>query len=331
MIIAPDSFKGTIAAGPVAESLRDGWLSVRPNDEIVIAPQADGGEGTVAAIARSVPYSRRHVVAEVTGPDGRPRPGEWLELPDGVGVVEIAQMSGLPLMTELDPLGATSRGLGEVMAAMLDAGVRRMVVGLGGSASTDAGLPVLAALGSRRPPMDGAVVLTDVAAPLLGANGAAAVFAPQKGADPWQVTLLEERLAAAAGELGGNPTEPGTGAAGGVGYALRRWGATLTGGANHVAGLTALPGLVAEADFVITGEGRYDHQSLRGKVVGHVIELGRLSDTRVAVVAGAATAEPPCWHATLTALAGSGSAAMSDPIRWLRKAGQDAARELVPR
>ncbi len=329
VVIAPDSFKGTIDAGPAAEALRDGWLNERTGDEVIVCPQADGGEGTLTAIGRCVPGAIVHVVEGVTGPDGTPRRGEWLELPGGVGVVEMAQMSGLPLMGELDPMGATSRGLGEVMAAALDSGIRRLIVGIGGSASTDAGLPVRDALGSRRPPVDGAVVLTDVTAPLLGPHGAAAVFAPQKGADAAQVALLEERLADAAALLGGDPGEPGTGAAGGVGFALHRWGAVLTGGAAHVAALTGLTDLVVEADLVITGEGRYDSQSLGGKVVGHVIELGRASGTPVAVVAGAAGAEPAGWYATLTDLAGSGEAAMADPARWLGVAGRGAARALA--
>ena len=147
VVIAPDSFKGSLPASGVAAAIAAGWRSVRPDDDLQLFPQADGGEGTLDAIADAVPGAKRRDAGLVTGPDLRPTPGEWLELPDGTAVVELAQMSGLPLMRELDAMEATTRGLGEVIAAALDAGATRLIVGLGGSASTDGGAGALVALG----------------------------------------------------------------------------------------------------------------------------------------------------------------------------------------
>jgi len=213
VVIAPDSFKGSLGALEVASAIAEGWLSVRPADAISLIPQADGGGGTRDAIEAAVPGALRHDVGRVTGPDGRSTPGVWLELPGGIAVVELAQMSGLPLMASLDPLGASTVGLGEVIRAALAAGASRLVIGLGGSASTDGAAGALAALGLRgdaplgagggglaalrsldrsallAPPPGGVTLLTDVAAPLLGPTGAAAGFGQQglrqeQGFDP---------------------------------------------------------------------------------------------------------------------------------------------------
>jgi len=325
VIIAPDSFKGSATAREVAEAIAEGWRSVRPDDELVLIPQADGGEGTLDAIEAAVPGSSRHQVGIVTGPDGRPTRGQWLELPDGSGVVELAQMSGLPLMGELDPMGATSRGLGEVIARVLDAGVPRLLIGLGGSASTDGGMPVLEALGDRTPPHGGAVLLTDVRAPLFGPTGAAAVFAPQKGATPTQVAELDQRLRGIAAQLNADPNEPGVGAAGGVAFGLRSWGAEIRSGFEYLAELTNLRKQIADADLVITGEGRFDAQSLQGKVVGQILNIANEADTAAAVIAGQISEPPPCWHCSLSDLAGSTQSAQADPLLNLRVAGGRAA------
>ncbi|CAN5379252.1 glycerate kinase [soil metagenome] len=224
VVIAPDSFKGSLASIDVAAALAEGWRSVRPNDLLHLVPLADGGEGTLDAIAAAVPDAVTRDAGTVRGPDGRPVRGRWLELPGRVAVVELAQMSGLPLMGSLDPLGASTFGLGEVIRSAIDAGMRRIIVGLGGSASTDGGAGALAALGLRgavdgrpaaldaggaalaaltsldrsgliTPPPDGLLLLTDVTAPLLGPRGAAAVFGPQKGATPADVQDLDAALA----------------------------------------------------------------------------------------------------------------------------------------
>jgi len=223
VVIAPDSFKGSVDAAAAAEAIGSGWRAVRPLDEVVLLPLADGGEGTLDAIATAVPASRLRDAGPVSGPDGRPVEGHWLQLPDGTAVVELALSSGLPLMSRPDPLGASTRGMGEVIAAALDDGATALAIGLGGSASTDGGSGALRALGlelfdaddrplpdgggalsrlarvdvarMRRPPAGGVRLLSDVTTPLLGAAGAAAVFGPQKGASAAQIDELDAGLA----------------------------------------------------------------------------------------------------------------------------------------
>ena len=350
VVIAPDSFKGSLSAREVAQAIADGWRTVRPGDEIVLVPQADGGEGTLDAVEASVPGAVRRSAGLVTGPDGRPTPGEWLELPGGTAVVELAQCSGLPLMQQPDALGATTRGVGEVIRAALDAGATSLVIGLGGSASTDGAAGALRALGlelldadgnpvpeggrglaaiasvrrDQLVPPPGVTLLTDVTAPLLGPTGAAAVFGPQKGATSGQVAQLDAALAHFAELLGGDPALPGSGAAGGAGYGFSAgWGASIVPGAEHLAELSGLRAAIARADVVLTGEGRFDEQSRTGKVVGSLLDLGATG-----VIAGQVTAPTGVWTASLTDLAGSVDAAMADTARWLREAGAAAARDL---
>jgi len=357
IVIAPDSFKGSLSASEVAAAIAEGWRSVHPHDHLAMLPQADGGEGTLDAMETAVPGSVRRSVGDVTGPDARPTPGEWLALPDGTAVVELAQCSGLPLMRELDPLGATTRGLGEVIRAALDSGATSLVIGLGGSASTDAAAGALAALGLRvldaagevlsdggaalaraaridrshlvPPPAGGVVLLTDVTAPLTGPNGAAVVFAPQKGADPQQVRVLDAALDHFAHLAGGEPSAPGAGAAGGAGYGFAAlWGATIVSGADRIAELTGLHRAIEHADVLITGEGRFDDQSARGKVVGQLLDRAAAHGVRTGVVAGQVTATTDVWTASLTELGGSVDAALAEPERWIRAAGAAAARAL---
>jgi glycerate 2-kinase len=335
VVIAPDSFKGTLAAAEVAAAMAEGWGRERPDDELRLLPQADGGEGTLDAIAAALPAAVRHTRTDVTGPDGRPVTAQWLALPDGRAVVELASSSGLPLMAELDAMGATSRGLGEVIAAALDAGATGLLIGLGGSASTDGGLGALEALGLRivdgvldrrslrAAPAGGVTLLSDVTAPLLGPFGAAAVFGPQKGADAAQIAALDARLADLIPVFGGNPDAPGAGAAGGTGYGLAAvWGAAYASGADHLAALTGLDDALASADVLITGEGSFDSQSLGGKVVGQ--QLAKIHGRSV-VIAGRVTAEAPDLAYSLTELAGSSAAAMADTAHWVREAAAHAA------
>jgi glycerate kinase len=360
IVIAPDSFKGSLSAREVADAIAAGWRTIRPGDAITVIPQADGGEGTLDAIETAVAGAVRRDAGAVTGPDGRPTRGEWLELPDGVAVVELAQSSGLPLMQTLDPLGATTRGLGEVIRSALDAGATSLVVGLGGSASTDGGAGALAALGLRltdaaglpladggaaladlaavdasglRPaPPGGVTLLSDVTAPLLGDSGAAAVFGPQKGATPEQVAQLDAALARFADVLGGDPAQAGAGAAGGTGYGFAAaWSATVHSGADYLASLSGLADAVESADLVILGEGRFDSQSLGGKVVGQLLQLAEANGVPAAVIAGQVTtsatiAGRPVWTSALAELAGSVEGAIAEPATWLRAAGADAAR-----
>jgi glycerate kinase len=356
VVIAPDSYKGSLDAAAVAQAIAEGWRSVRPGDDLVLLPQADGGEGTLAAVASAIPRAEPRSAGDVTGPDGRPTPGHWLELPDGTAVIELAGPSGLPLMAAPDPLGASTRGLGEVIGAALDAGAGALVIGLGGSASTDGASGALAALGMRlldsdgRPlgdgggelarlaridrsalraaPVGGVRLLSDVTAPLLGPTGAAAVFAPQKGADAGDVLTLEAALANYARLLGDGADVPGAGAAGGAGYGfLAAWGARIEAGSQAIARLTGLDAEAASADVVVTGEGRFDATSTTGKVVGGVLDL---AGGRTMIVAGQLAADPPpgvrAWG--LSDIAGSVEAALGDPARWLRDAGGQAARSV---
>jgi glycerate kinase len=352
VVIAPDSFKGSLPAEAAASAIAAGWRELRDGDELLLLPQADGGEGTLDAIAATHSDARRHIARGVTGPDGRPVDAAWLELAGGVAVVELAESSGLPLMAAPDAHGATTRGLGEVIRQVIDSGARAVVIAVGGSASTDGGAGALQALGIRLlqedgsevapggqglsrlrtvdvqalapAPPEGVTVLTDVTAPLLGANGAAAVFGPQKGATPDDVQHLDAALANYASLLGGDPSVPGAGAAGGTAYGFMAvWGATVEPGADWIARVTGMTSALETADVVITGEGRFDSTSLTGKVVGNVIRSAGAS--RVGIVAGSVAIEHDAWTASLTELAGSVEAAVADPERWLRVAGRNAA------
>ncbi|MCW0215576.1 MAG: glycerate kinase [Pseudonocardia sp.] len=350
VVIAPDSFKGSLDAAAVAEAIAAGWRTRRPDDVLALLPLADGGEGTLEALGHDLPAECLRT-ATVGGPDGRPVTAHWLLRPDGTAVVELATAAGLPQLDEPDPLGATTHGVGELLAlAAADPGTRRIMLGLGGSATTDGGTGALTALGARfldadgnaLPPGGGALArlarvdlsalvegppegveyLVDVTSPLLGPHGAAAVFGPQKGASPAQVAELDAALARLAQVLGASGDEPGSGAAGGTSFGLLTcWGGRMVSGSATVAEVAGLGAAAPGADLVVTGEGRFDSQSVRGKVVGNVLDVaGR---TPVAVVAGqVATDAPPAVTAlSLTALAGSAEASMADPARWLGVAG----------
>lgn len=354
VVIAPDSFKGSLTAAEAARAIAAGWRDVRPDDELLLFPMADGGEGTLEALAVDRPGVVWHTL-RVTGPDGRRTGARWLELPGSVAAVELAESSGITKMPALDPRGATSRGLGEVLRAVALRQPARILLGLGGSASTDGGWGALSALGLQAFDVDGQplpdggaaldrlssvddsalvrlppiTLLADVDNPLLGPGGAAAVFGPQKGADDQDVMFLDACLARWAVALGGDHTLPGAGAAGGVGYGFMTvYGAQKASGAATVAESSGLADAVSSADVVITGEGRFDDSSLGGKVVGHVLSLTRSASSQpeVAVVAGALEREPD-WGYSLVELAGSLGSALADPAAWLRRAGSLAATD----
>lgn len=363
VVIAPDSFKGTIGAAAAAAELAAGWLAARPGDEVICLPLADGGEGTVDVLAAAAGPSARWHEARVSGPGAQQVTARWLELADDVHVIELASAAGLPQLAEPDPLHAHTAGVGELLGRALDAGARRIVIGLGGSASTDGGTGALAALGARfldaagaplarggaplrglaaadlsrlRPPPGGGVAcLTDVRAPLLGPAGAAAVFGPQKGAGPDEIAVLEAGLARLAAVLGGDPAEPGAGAAGGTGYGLAAaWGAELRAGSAEIASIAGLAAALAGAGLLITGEGRYDATSGAGKVTGAVTAAAARAGVPVALVAGTIDGQPPPAvgrSVALAALAGTAAAAMAEPARWLRLAGTELARSGRPR
>ncbi|GAA2750530.1 glycerate kinase [Amnibacterium kyonggiense] len=354
VVIAPDSFKGTLGAAAAAAALAEGWRSVRPADEVLPMPMADGGEGTLEALA--VPGAQR-IPVRVPGPDDRAVDAVVLLLPDGTGVVELASTSGITLLDPLRPWRAHTRGFGAAIRAVLDAGATALLLTIGGSASTDGGAGALRELGARfldvgggdvpdgaaglllleavdlaalRPiPRGGARVVTDVTSPLLGPEGAAAVFGPQKGAKEADVPELERGLARLAARLPGDPTAPGAGAAGGTGFGLLAWGAELVPGAAAVAAAAGLPRAVDGADLVITGEGRFDAQTARGKVPETVRALAGAVPT--ALVAGSIEVEPVGYVAalSLTALVGR-EAAFADPAAALRSAGVALASRFPP-
>lgn len=330
VVIAPDKFKGSLPAAAVAEAIATGWREIRPDDQLVSSPMADGGDGTCAVLFDALPDARWIEVAAVDALE-RPITASYLRSGD-VAVVELALVCGLTGVADVppDPINATTRGLGIVLRAALEAGAHRVLVALGGAASTDGGAGALTELPPRSAFADVAVeVLVDVDAPLSGPSGAARVFGPQKGATPEQVAVLEARLEAWAQERGGDPAAPGTGAAGGTGYGLATWGATLVAGAAAVGALTGLPDLVAAADVVITGEGRFDETSSRGKTCGYVLDLP--SGARRFVIAGSVAPGMRVDADTigLDVLTGSVERALADPATALTEAGRTAARSLA--
>lgn len=360
VLVCPDAFKGTVSAGDAAAALRDGWLAARPGDHVTAVPMADGGEGTMDALRATDAGATRHPV-RVSDPLGAPHETEWLLLSDGTAVVELAATSGITLLSAPAGMEASTTGVGEAIGAALARSPHRLLVALGGSASTDGGAGLLGALGARLldtrgaaigpgarglgdlatvdlsglPPVPpgGADVLTDVMSPLLGPRGAAAVFGPQKGLTPAEIAAADRGLARLARLLGVDPDLPGSGAAGGTAAALVAWGARIVPGAPAIAEAAGLTGLIAQADVVITGEGRFDEQSTRGKVVGHVAELAARSGTPLSIVAGTVDAPVPAgaWSASLAGVAGSAAAAREDAVPVLRAAAAHLARQVTAR
>ena len=319
VLIAPDSFKGSLTSVEVARALATGWSRARPADEILLAPLADGGEGTTVAIEAAGGWTWR--VADATDPIGRAISARWLQSDDGGrAIVELAAASGLSRLAneELDPLGATTRGTGELVVAALDAGVRDITLGIGGSATNDGGAGILRALGATVSAASDAPasvdlagldprlaetrlrIACDVSNPLLGERGAAAIYGPQKGATADDVAELDRRLGryadaleAAAGRRERNT--PGAGAAGGTGFGLlclaARFAALeLVPGIDVVMAAADFDGKLGRADLVITGEGRIDAQTAFGKTALGVAR--RAAAAGVACVAVGGGVEP---------------------------------------
>lgn len=321
LVIAPDSFKESLSAPQVAEAIAAGWREVYPQAEIRLCPMADGGEGTVDALLAASGGERRSVT--VQGPLGEPVEAHWGWLGDGRAVIEMAAASGLhwvPLARR-DATRTSSFGTGELIGAALDAGATRIILGLGGSATNDAGAGLLQALGARlldaagrslapggaalanvqRIDLSGldprlATVRIEVAAdvdnPLCGPRGASQVFGPQKGAIAAQVELLDRALGhfadVMAQTLGRDERDvPGGGAAGGLGFAARAvLAASFRPGVELVAELSGLAEAVQGADLVITGEGRLDGQTLHGKTPAGVARIARAAGVPVIALAG---------------------------------------------
>jgi glycerate 2-kinase len=318
VLLAPDKFKGTLTGAEVAASLAEGIRRRRPTARLVKVPVADGGGGSLGAFAAA---GFHKTALRATDAIGRTGPAWYVRLGDEA-VVELAEVAGLAGLGDARaPLTATSRGLGEVIAHALDAGCTEVLVAIGGSASTDGGLGLVQALGGRvsdasgnevGPGGAGAAtaatldltrlhpklaaarleVACDVDNPLTGPDGAAAVYGPQKGADPDQVRQLDAALghwadvvAATTGH--DHRATPGAGAAGGVGFAaVSILGATLRPGAELMLDHLGFADALAGADLVVTGEGSLDEQTLRGKAPAAVAAAGRAAGVPVTAVAG---------------------------------------------
>lgn len=316
ILVAPDKFKGSLPALDVCAALETGLRRGRNRNQLQITtlPLADGGDGTLDAVLRS--GFQAHTVQAVDAL-GEPRTCR-IAVQGTSAVVELAEVCGLATMNDrpLEPLRATTRGLGLAIVAALDLGCTDIVVAIGGSASTDGGAGMLAALGASLHDADGRAVhpnpidlgevvrldlstldprlehtrirfAVDVDAPLTGRRGAAAVFGPQKGASPADVSKLDAALSkwgALRPEL--DPDTPGAGAAGGVGYGALVLGAALVSGADRFLAMAGLDLALEGVDLVITGEGRLDHQTLMGKGPGVVAQRAREAGVPVVAVVG---------------------------------------------
>jgi glycerate kinase len=365
VLICPDKFAGTLSAAEAATAVAEGWHEAAPGDETVLRPLSDGGPGFVEVLAAAL--DGRLVPVATVDPLGRPARGEVL-LVGATAYVESAQACGLHLLAadERDVNAATSYGLGLLLAAAVEAGAAEIVVGLGGSAVNDAGAGMLAALGAA--PIDesgyalpyGAaplitaaglggvprlrqvrlVAATDVDNPLTGLHGASAVYGPQKGATREDVLRLDAALDHFAGVLEkalgveGLRTLPGGGAAGGIGAALLALGARVVSGIGLVTALIGLEAQLDAADLVITGEGSFDHQSLRGKVAAGIAGGARDRGLPCVVVAGrnetghreAAAAGVTEAYALVDHF-GSAERALAEPARGLREISARLARQ----
>ncbi|MET9801004.1 glycerate kinase [Streptomyces sp. NPDC006368] len=322
VLVAADKFKGSLTAVQVAERVTAGLRHVVPGLEVETLPVADGGDGTVAA-AVAAGFERREV--RVTGPLGEPVTAAYA-LRDGTAVVEMAEASGLQLLPDgvFAPLTSTTYGSGELLRAALDAGARTIVFGVGGSATTDGGAGMLAALGARFLDAEGKpvgpgggglrdlatadlsgldtrfrdvdlILASDVDNPLTGPKGAPAIYGPQKGASPDDVAELDAALAHFASVLsesiGSRATElaasPGAGAAGGIGYgALVGLGASFRPGIDVMLDVLGFGPALARATLVITGEGSLDEQTLHGKAPAGVAAAARAKGIEVVAVCG---------------------------------------------
>lgn len=365
VLIAADKFKGSLTAVEVAERLGAGLRRAAPGLVVESVPVADGGDGTVdAAVAAG--FERRLV--EVTGPLGEPVTAAYA-LREGTAVVEMAEASGLRHLPPgvFAPLTATTRGTGELLRAVLDAGARSIVLGVGGSATNDGGAGMLVALGAlllddRGEPVGpgGAalaglasadlsgldprlaatevVLASDVDNPLLGPKGAAAVYGPQKGATQEDVATLDAALARYAEVLGAGAAaeSPGAGAAGGVGFgALVGLGASFRPGVQVLLDMLGFAEALERADLVITGEGSLDEQTLHGKAPAGVAAAARARDVDVVAVCGRLTLSGPALGAAGIRRAYALTDLEPDPARCMAEAGPllerlagDIARDL---
>jgi glycerate kinase len=352
ILLVPDSFKGSASSQDVADSVARGWVGVRASDQILTIAFGDGGEGTLDCIAGAVSDAQKiEVVAQ--GADGRDRTTYWLLVNGDTAVIEMAAICGITTQEKLDALGAHSFGLGQVIAAALKyPGVKEILVAVGGSASTDAGVGALMALGCKAVGADGDLapgggalkdltqidlaadfvaperglkILVDVQSPMSGIDGAAYVYGPQKGASAGDVEVLDAGLKNFLAVVGAQD-RAGYGAAGGVSGGLATvLGAQIVSGVETLAQISGLLEKLNDVDCVVTGEGAFDDQSFRGKVVGYVLEQAKVRGVEAMVVCGVNKNGVNSQVISLVELAPSVDDAIKNPARWLEVAGQKLA------
>lgn len=303
VIIATDSFKGCLTSRQAGEAIAAGVAQARPGEQVEVIDMSDGGEGMLDALAATMCAT----IVEAPAHDalGRPITAEYALAADGTAIIETARIVGLPMLApgERNPLIATTRGVGEVIDHAAGRGSSRFIVGLGGSATSDCGLGMLRHLGLR---YDGHsldfsqlrhrsltyTLAVDTRAPLLGDNGAARLYAPQKGASSEMVTRLEQRAeqfaAVSAAAMGYDRSmEPFAGAAGGLGYAFMQfYNANARSGADLLLDSLDFDRLLRDATLVITGEGHADRQTLTGKLPYAVLRRAKRCHVPVVLVAG---------------------------------------------
>ncbi|ENX33565.1 hypothetical protein F889_02226 [Acinetobacter colistiniresistens] len=322
VVIAPDSFKDSLSAQEIAQAIASGWQQVFPDAEIIQCPMADGGEGSIEAVLEVCSGQWREQL--VQGPLGEPVLAKWGWLAtEKIAIIEMAQASGIQLVkpAQRDACNSSSYGTGQLILAALDAGAKEIVLTVGGSASNDAGTGLLTALGAtfldakHNPLAAGGIALqnlakinldqldpriqqtqfrlaADVTNPLCGPNGASHIFGPQKGASASQVLELDQALShfanVTAQLLGVDQRhEAGAGAAGGLGFAAKTFlKAEFRSGVEVIAELNQLAAKIQGADWVITGEGKFDEQTLNGKTPFGVAKIAQAANVPVIVIAG---------------------------------------------
>lgn len=313
VLIAPDSFKGSLSATEAAQAMARGVRAVLPQADIHLFPMADGGEGTLDIVLAAVPGERYS--AYVTDAVGRRIEVEYGLLPDAMAIVETARIIGLTLPGVLDVAveQRTTAGVGEMIEHCLASGIRSFMIGLGGSATNDGGIGMLQALGLRitkqqqgelvaldfsaldpRLAQSRIIILSDVANPLCGSQGATAIYGPQKGAQSQQIERLDARLHR-LGELGDAwldrplSLQAGTGAAGGLGYALQLLGGVHRSGAGVLLERCNFDAALQGADLVLTGEGCSDRQTLSGKAPWVVAQYAARAGVAGVLISGVVT------------------------------------------
>lgn len=324
IVIAIDSFKGCMTSSQAGEAAKTGILRVLPDADVIVRPMADGGEGTVDALAAG--RVKEDAAAEVQGPLGEPVSAKYAVLDGSTAVMEMSAASGITLVRkdQLNPYKTSTYGVGQMIKDALDRGCREIILGIGGSATNDGGAGMLQALGFELLDEEGSPiplgaeglgklseirtenadsrlsecrirVVSDVGNPLTGEQGSSAVFGPQKGATPEMVKQLDQWLShyaevSSACVKDADPDYPGSGAAGGLGFALKTFlNAELVPGVDLVLDFTGMEEVVKDADYLITGEGQLDRQTVMGKAPSGIAGLGEKYDIPVLAFSGSVT------------------------------------------